>query len=234
MKPSAANLKKVKFAQSVFGGKSQQDAALAAGYRPGKGLAAVASKLMKDPVVTAELDRLRAKADELAVATRREALKVLSAELRADISDFLTFKEVTTEGGVTRFPVFDLEKARGMGRLNLLRGIELDEFGRIKKIKLPDSAAAIDRLAKMLGWNTPEEHHHDHTLRFAEMTTHEIETFLAKTVAESGVQSPKPKLDAGGAVHGLAKVAKPAAPGGDKGGDARGGDPGRGSAARRL
>lgn len=220
--------RKLTFAQSVFSGKSQREAALAAGYKSGNGLNVTAARLMKDAVVLAELGRLRLKSDEQAVATRSEALKVLSAELRATVADFLTFREEPFGTGVIQVPALDLEKARGLGSLGLLRELAFDEHGNVKKIKLPDVDAAVDRLAKMLGWNTPELHTHE--LRFPEMSNREIEAFLTKTVTDSRAGGADP----GGAVPKLVHAARPKAAKRDPPGDGGKGAARRGSAPQRL
>ena len=99
----AFNSKKRLFADAVLAGKSNKDAAIAAGYSPATASAA-GSRLVKDPDVAAYLSKCRKKGGSKASAAAKpvpntpeqsEAAAVTSAALAAgfDLSTILTFKD---------------------------------------------------------------------------------------------------------------------------------------------
>jgi len=83
---SAAAFKKLKFAQHLCAGLHQNEAAARAGYTRGPGLGAQASKLLRDPVVVAELARLNgqieARVTQRAVVAEAGAVLKLGQSLR--------------------------------------------------------------------------------------------------------------------------------------------------------
>lgn len=181
VKPSAANVKKAKFAQGVFSGKTQRQAAKDAGYK-GKpaNVDTHASRLMVDPVVAAEVDVLQERGRASAIATRDEVMQLLTAQMRANVDDLLK-----TMGDEDRpFTRIDLEKARKAGLLGLAESVEIDKDGCIK-VSFPGKHGAIDRLAKMLSWFAPEKLLHEHRLRpAAELPDIELMAEYKKTVAK--------------------------------------------------
>ncbi len=195
-KPSAAAIKKVKFAQAVFAGKTQRQAAKVAGYKGKRGsVDAQASKLMADPIVAAEVEVLQEKARTSAVATRDEVLELLTRQLRADPGAMLAKiaqvdqygnPRLDSSGKALLMDVIELAKARKAGLLEVADGIEIDKDNCVK-ISFPSKHGAIDRLAKLEGWNAPDKHQHEHKLRPAmEMTDAELIAECKKTVAELG------------------------------------------------
>ncbi len=99
----AFNSKKRAFADAVLAGKSNKDAAIAAGYSPATASAA-GSRLVKDPDVAAYLSKHRKKGGTKASAADKpapntpeqsEAAAVTSAAVAAgfDLSTILTFKD---------------------------------------------------------------------------------------------------------------------------------------------
>jgi len=142
--PRKKTIRKVKFAQAVFAGKTQAQAARAAGCAPGAGLEAQASRLMHDPEVVAEIDRLRKEHEAKAVATRQEILETLTRHLRGDLSQFVDAK----------------------GRVSLQKALRAKQFAQLEslnitvdgiKLKLHSVQGAAERLARLLGLNAPEK-----------------------------------------------------------------------------
>jgi phage terminase small subunit len=143
------------FAREVFAGAGRAAAALAAGYHGTEGsLRVTANKLMRHPDVKAELELLEGQARTKAVATREEALELLTRQLR------FSPKALLTTGGA-----IDLAAAVQNGVIEMLEGVEVSdtEVGQRIRVKFPDRQAAVDRLAKLLGWNKPEQHEIKHT-----------------------------------------------------------------------
>jgi hypothetical protein len=138
----------VKFAQAVYAGLSQRDAAVRAGCKPGRGLDAQASKLARDAVVVAELARLHGQAAEKAAADRAELVGKLTEHFRADIGDF-----VKVVNGV---PTLDFARLRKKKKTHLIESIEVTDKGSVK-FKMHSVHGAADRLAKLLGLNAPEK-----------------------------------------------------------------------------
>lgn len=146
-------LRKVAFSRALFAGQSQRDAAITAGYKAGRGLAGVASRLAKDPAVIAELAKLRQSHESAACLQRDEALRILTDHARGSMADF-----VSAEAGE---PSIDLNTASANGKLRLIGKLRIkpsseDDPGSVE-IQLHDPQSAIDRIAKMQGWYAPEK-----------------------------------------------------------------------------
>lgn len=121
-------------------------AALAAGYSPTTA-STMASKLLRDPQVIVSLQAEIEKAKTPNVLSLQEALEILTAIARSRLGEY-----INEHGDI------DIEKVRKFG------GAALAEFARdmLKgraKIKLRDPIMAIERIAKLLGWDSPEQVH---------------------------------------------------------------------------
>lgn len=169
MKDSAAKVKKRKFAQGIFAGATQWEAARAAGYKGSeKTLQECASRLMKDPVVQKELELLNTLGRSKAIATRDEALQILTGHLRGGLDPF-----IDENGNI------DIAQAREAGKLHLLESYQKTEttgetvYTASVKVKLHSVQGAVDRLAKLLGWNEPEKH--EHTVNVRSMSDQELQ-----------------------------------------------------------
>lgn len=174
MSDSPADVKKRKFAQGVFAGMDAYAAAKAAGYRGNKKtLQECASRLMKDAVVTAELAALNAAARDDSQATRDEAIKVLTEHLRANVDDF-----IDDDG------MIDLCAAREKGKLHLIEKVTRKKadtkHGTSENVSVSfySKHGAIDRLAKLLGWNEPEKH--EHNVHVSQLSDVELKALAAK------------------------------------------------------
>jgi hypothetical protein len=148
------------FARAVFAGSPHNQAARSAGYHGSlRRLSKTASRLMKHPDVIGELGRMGNHARVQAIAERNETLEFLTRQLR-----FNPLGVLNARGEI------DLQRATESGMAELLEGIDVWErktpagntIRRIR-VRFPDRGAAIDRMAKMLGWNQPEQHEVSHT-----------------------------------------------------------------------
>jgi hypothetical protein len=81
---------------------------------------------------------------------------------------------------LTESGTLDLAAAVRSGAAELLEGVEVAETenGARVRVKFPDRQAAVDRLAKLLGWNKPEQHEIKHTTELkaivAQLTDEEL------------------------------------------------------------
>lgn len=201
----SSDVRRVKFAQVLFTGADQRAAAIAAGYKDGRGIDAIASRLVADPVVQAELELLKTKADDSAVLQRDEALRILTSQARGTMGDF--FGEYTSlipsadDAKVTQVYKIDLGRARELKRLGLIKKYSLDGENNKVTIELYDAQSAIAQLAKLQGWNTAEKHEVRHTLDEKQLTTKELDELIA---AELQRRRPQFRTDAAGV-----KITKP-------------------------
>lgn len=203
------------FAREVFGGAKRADAARAAGFTgSARTLAVTANRLMRHPVVVEELARLEGGARVQAIATREEALELLTRQLR------FSPKALLTESGT-----LDLAAAVRSGAAELLEGVDVAETenGARVRVKFPDRQAAVDRLAKLLGWNKPEQHEIKHTTELkamvAQLTDEELgivggagETTAEPRGPEAGDLSATGAIPAGVVGKRRPTVAEPAPP----------------------
>lgn len=185
---NSAGVKRLKFAQGVFAGKTQRQAARDAGYRGSDAsVDSQASQLMATAEVQGEIARLGAAGDRKAVAAREEVLALLTDLMRADLTDFVTTKEVVAFPDLKSGPGspvepfkstgIDLAKAQEAKKLGLLASVKIAADGAIT-IKMPDRLGAIDRLAKLQGWFAPDKL--EHSFRPVEqMSRAELEAELA-------------------------------------------------------
>jgi phage terminase small subunit len=103
-----------------------------------------AYRLFEHPNVKAYVDDLQAKSTSATIMARTEALEILSEIARGKLSDYLN-----------EYGDFDTEKIAKSGysleALEIIEGTE-NSAGR-KKIKVRDPITAIDRIAKLEGWD---------------------------------------------------------------------------------
>lgn len=150
----ASQVKKAKFCLALFSGKTARDSAIEAGYKDGKGIDVTALRLTRDNFVVKELERLRVRAEHRAILKREEALSILSMQARGNLGDFIAFKGK----GKARTITYDFIHAAD--KLHLLQEIQITEATEDSpqkiRIKLHDPQAAIEKIARMLGWNESE------------------------------------------------------------------------------
>lgn len=170
--------REIKFADLVFGGATGPKAAAACGYGgSSQALRNAASRLMKRAGVKKRLEELRAASAEKAHATLDEALTILTEQLRGDLGPYLkSVEEELIPGSGVKFQTWaiDIEKMKQDGKTHLLAGVEITDKGTIR-VKTYDKQGAIDRLAKLFGWNKPEKVDHGGTIAVVqEMTQEEL------------------------------------------------------------
>ena len=178
----AADERQLRFADLVHGGAAGPDAAAKCGYTGSRqSLSRAATRLMQRPEVVARLAALRAASASAAIAAKDEALRSLTEQLRFDLGPYIIFSEA---GEYLRL---DIEKLKKDGKTGLLHSIDVTKqtvgttpgeeviWETRTKLKLHDKHGAIDRLAKMLGWNAPEKVVHTGTLDVQGMTTEEVQ-----------------------------------------------------------
>lgn len=115
-----------------------------------------ATRLLAHVHIRAEIDKLLEKLQNEAILTKQQALSILSKQAKGDLTDLMN------EYG--RLDKEKLLSAKGMLKEYIETIVEMpagtDGKVRsriIRKVKLADSRAAIETLAKMLGWNEAEE-----------------------------------------------------------------------------
>lgn len=120
-------------------------AAVAAGYSP-RTATVQASKLLTDPNIKKEVERLRLKQVKAYQLTRegiQEQLRKLA---------FSDHRKLMKEDGTPK-RIIDLEDDEAMA----LDAIEVDALGQPYKFKFHNKNKAIDSINKMLGYNAPDK-----------------------------------------------------------------------------
>lgn len=136
------------FCRSMLTTENASEAYRQAGYKSkSRDVSANASRLLAQPHVASRIRQLRDKAAADGVAELSETLVCLSCIARANVSDYLD------ENGR-----LDPAKIASAGpELEAFQLVDTQHGQRIT-IKLRDPIRAIERLAKMLGWDSPDKH----------------------------------------------------------------------------
>ncbi len=108
-------------------------------------LAVQASRQLAKPNVSLRIKELQDKANREAVADYEECCRILTEIARAALPDYMT------SGGL------DLEKLKNNPRALQEIVVEATPDGVRHKFKLRDPRAAIETLAKLRGYNAPEQ-----------------------------------------------------------------------------
>ena len=122
-------------------------AAIRAGYSP-KTAGQMAFKLLRDPRVKAEIERVQAQVAERAGLSAVMIALELKRIALADLGQFVDWGP----DGVTLLPSTVVD-----GRAVAEVSETITEAGGSKRIKLHDKLGAISQLTKMLGWNAPDK-----------------------------------------------------------------------------
>lgn len=156
------------FAQARFAGDTAADAYRKA-YPKFKGkditLWPAASRLDADCKVSARLAYLQAKAASAKVLTKQRALEILTEQAEATLADFVT----CSADGVW-FHDYGSDKQRHRAVKKIKTRTEITSHGRgenktedqaiLTEVELEPKVAAIERIAKMLGWDAPARNEH--------------------------------------------------------------------------
>jgi len=118
-------------------------AAIRAGYSE-KNAGKIGPELLGKPVVQALLAEIREKTESAAVMGLEEACEILTGIARAQVSDY-----------VDDFGIVTLEKGNG----HAVASVEQVKSGKypVVKFKLHDKVGALQRLAKMRGWDVADQ-----------------------------------------------------------------------------
>ena len=124
-------------------------AAIRAGYAPDSARQQ-ASKNLSKPDIQEAITQFRAEADSAAVATLQECLEALTEIIRASLPHTMD-----DQGRVILERLRDYPRA--LQEITTRVDIGEDTAATITKYKLRDPIAAIERLAKLMGWDAPEK-----------------------------------------------------------------------------
>lgn len=140
------NLRQEKFVREYLATGNASEAARRAGYSK-KTAEVIGCRLLRDVKVCEAIDKARKQYEDDSIASLTEAKQVLTKIIRAKLSIF-----IMADGGI------DVKKVRAAGP-------ELCEYikdptpnGTRTKIKIRDPITAIERLAKLNGWDSAEQH----------------------------------------------------------------------------
>ena len=108
-----------------------------------------ASKLLKIPHVAQRVAELRAAAEKRAELKIDAVISMLSDAIMADVTDYVSPDGIIRTMDIKRMP----KEAR-----RLIQSVKATKD--TVQIELIDKMSAIDRVAKILGWNAAEKHQH--------------------------------------------------------------------------
>jgi phage terminase small subunit len=195
------NNKQERFCQFIVSGLSQRESLKKAGYTVKESqVDSEASRLSSSVKVLARVQYLQEKAASSKVMTRRRAMEILTEMIETDLSDFLT----VDVDGVQHFK-FDKETMRRKALKKVKTKTVRDEHGNVvfdtmfQEMELESKTAALERLAKMMGWDEAkkirfeEEHDAESKKAHIEMVqtltkaieTGNMETILAYTIQQN-------------------------------------------------
>lgn len=140
------NAKQKAFVREYIKDANATQAALRAGYKQPQ---SQGPRLLKNVAVLEAVNRLTIKAENSAVMEREEACKILTSIARAALVDY------EHENGLIDIHNGDRHAVQEVTQ------VACDKEGNpIVKIKLASKIQALDRLAKMLGWDAPTKLEH--------------------------------------------------------------------------
>lgn len=153
-------------ATNVLAGMSQRQA-----YYAGGGTAqtdetadVMASRMISEDKVKAFMDSMKVQAVSDAIMSREEAMKILTAMSRGNLTDIVKFrtvnigKDMETGEDVhqTAWVIDENLQQESPEKLIIISELEVGKFG--PKIKTHSKTAAIAQLAKMQGWESASKH----------------------------------------------------------------------------
>ena len=142
MKKRTLSKKQENFCLAMLTAKSAREAYMSSYNCTPRDASANASRLLAQPHIAARLQELRDRAATEQVMKRREGLVVLSEIGRSRLTDYLN-----PDGSI------DIQKAATGGpEIEELQQI-VTARGRHVKLKIRDPVKAIERLAKLSGWD---------------------------------------------------------------------------------
>jgi phage terminase small subunit len=193
------NPKQEQFVQNYISGMDATNAYIKAGYSDKNGSSACASRLLRAVNVSKRMNYLKDCASTGKVMTRRRAMEILTEIIETDLSDFLT----VDVDGVQHFK-FDKETMKRKALKKCKTKTQRDEHGNIvaetmfQEMELESKTAALERLAKMMGWDEAKkirfEEEHDaatkqEQIKMMKALTTAIETGNMEAVFAYTIQS---------------------------------------------
>jgi len=172
------SMKQTKFIAEYIKSGNGTKAAIKAGYSP-KTAQEIASENLSKPLIAEKIASLKKQIESKAVMTKQRALEIISEIAETDLSDFLT----VGSDGVTFFD-FGKDTTKRKALRKVKTKTVRDEAGNtvietmFNELELEDKVRAIERLSKMMGWDTPEKQE-------VNLSGTSIEQVL-KDIAESG------------------------------------------------
>ena len=114
-----------------------KQAAIAAGYSR-RGAKETASRLLTLANIRAKIKALRAKAEDAAVMSMKEAAQRLTEIVRGELPDFINQ---------------DGTAAVDAPNQAAIQVLDIDKDGRVARLRLRDPIRAIEALSRLLGWD---------------------------------------------------------------------------------
>jgi len=140
------NLRRAKFVREFLRTGNAAEAARRAGYSQ-RVARQQGADLLSKPDVQAAIAKARARAEEQGILNLVEAKRILSRIARARLGAFI---EPDSSIAIERVR----KAAQEIGEFE----VSDTDAGRRRRIKLRDPVAAIERLARLSGWDAPERH----------------------------------------------------------------------------
>jgi phage terminase small subunit len=157
-----------RLATNVLAGMSQRAAYVQAG---GKGASETvidssASEILRNPQVKAFMDSMKLQAVSDAMMGREEAIRILTALGRGNLTDIVKFRTVNVGNDLetgeplhqTAWVLDENLQQTDPDKLIIISELEVGKNG--PKIKTHSKTAAIAQLAKMQGWEAASKHEH--------------------------------------------------------------------------
>jgi phage terminase small subunit len=153
-------------ATGVLAGMTQRQSYYQAGgkAKDDNGADMSACQIIGNPKVKAFMDSMKVQAVSDAIMSREEAMKILTAMSRGNLTDIVKFrtvnigKDLETGEDVhqTAWVIDENLQAEAPEKLIIISELEVGKFG--PKIKTHSKTAAIAQLAKMQGWESASKH----------------------------------------------------------------------------
>lgn len=164
------NNRQEKFAQAIFKGKSQKDAAIIAGYSD-KTAEVQGSRLLTNAKVKDRVAELFQKAEDKSIMSKRELAQMYTRMLHTKQSDFLTMgadgicyheigPETTNQEALKKVKTRVVTVETGSGDAVVLTRRQFDE------VELEPKKGVGEALSKLMGYDAIEQVNHSVNLHF--------------------------------------------------------------------
>lgn len=140
------NIRREKFVREYLRTGNATKSAQAAGYSK-RTAYSQGERLLRNAEIKQAVETARKRAEEKGLVDLIEAKRVLSRIIRSKLSEYLDANGKP-----------NLSKLKKSEQEIMELAIEPTTYGTRRKIKLRDPIAAIERLARLSGWDAPEKH----------------------------------------------------------------------------